>query len=156
MNTATPASRAPAAALPAPVSRGSLWTGRILTGLLAAFLLFDVAMKLAPPAAIREQSTQMGFPPAKLTGVGIALLVSLVVYLVPRTSVLGAILLTGYLGGAVAVNVQTGAGPGLILFPTVFGVLAWGGLWLREPRLQAMIPLRQAGEPGSGGPSVGR
>jgi len=140
------ASTNPAPSSTAAVSRGQLWTGRILTGLVAAFLLFDVAMKLAPPAAIRAQSTQMGFPPAKLAGVGIALLVSLAVYLVPRTSVLGAILLTGYLGGAVAVNVQTGAGPGLILFPAVFGVLAWGGLWLRDRPLRALMPLR-------GGPS---
>lgn len=137
-----PASAIPAASSATAVSRGNRWTGRILTSLLAAFLLFDVAMKLAPPAAIREQSTQMGFPPAKLTGVGLALLVSLVLYLVPRTSVLGAILLTGYLGGAVAVNVQTGAGPGLILFPAVFGVLAWGGLWLRDRQVRALIPLR--------------
>jgi len=127
---------------PPPIGRGRLWTGRILTGLITAFLLFDVVMKFAPPAAIRAQSTQMGFPPAKLTGVGLALLVSLVLYLVPRTSVLGVILLTGYLGGAVAVNVQTGAGPGLVLFPAVFGVLAWGGLWLRDRQVQALIPLR--------------
>ena len=138
---AIPPANAPAAARP-PVAKGSLWTGRVLTGLVAAFLLFDVVMKFAPPAAVRDQSTQMGFPPAKLTGVGIALLISLLLYLVPRTSVLGVVLLTGYLGGAVAVNVQTGAGPGLVLFPAVFGVLAWGGLWLRDRRLQALIPLR--------------
>lgn len=139
METITPQMNQPAAPV-AAVGQGRLWTGRILTGLVAAFLLFDVAMKFAPPAAVREQSTHLGFPPAKLTGVGLALLVSLVLYLAPRTSVLGAILLTGYLGGAVAVNVQSGAG--LVLFPAVFGVMAWGGLWLRDRRLQALLPLR--------------
>lgn len=125
-----------------PIGKGSRWTGRILTGLIAAFLLFDVVMKLAPPASIRQQSAQMGFPPAKLTGVGIALLVSLVFYVIPRTSVLGVVLLTAYLGGAVAVNVQAGFAPGFVLFPAIVCVLAWGGLWLRDRPLQALFPFR--------------
>jgi DoxX-like family len=127
---------------PAAPAKGSLWTGRILTGLLAVLLLFDVAMKIAPPPSVRAQSAQMGFAPAMLAGIGVVLLVSLVIYLVPRTSVLGAILLTGYLGGAVATNLHGGMCPGLILFPAVVGVLVWGGLWLRDRRLRALIPLR--------------
>ena len=88
-----------------------------------------------------ETTVKLGYPESLIVGLGAILLVSTVLYLVPKTAVLGAILLTGYLGGAVATHVRVGGGWFPILFPVIFGVLLWGGLWLRDERLQNLIPL---------------
>lgn len=122
------------------VSKASLWTGRIMSGLVGLFLLFDGVMKLVKPEPVVTATVDLGYPESAITGIGIALLASTVLYLIPRTAVLGAILLTGYLGGAVATHVRVEQGAFSVLFPVLFGVLLWGGLYLRSPRLQALIP----------------
>jgi hypothetical protein len=129
----------------APVSRGALWAGRVLSALPALFLLLDGAMKLVKPAPVVEATVQMGFSEAVILPLGIVLLVCTVLYLIPATAVLGAVLLTGYLGGAVATHVRAGDGPFPVLFPVVFGALLWGGLVLRDPRLRSLVPWRSGG-----------
>jgi len=119
-----------------------LWTGRVMSTLPALFLLFDGAMKLVKPAPVVEATVELGFPESALVPLGIVLLVSTALYLVPRTAVLGAILLTGYLGGAVATHVHAGHGAFQTLFPVGFGALLWGGLVLRDERLRALVPWR--------------
>jgi hypothetical protein len=125
----------------APVSSASLWTGRVLSFLPALFLLFDAVMKLVKPEPVVKATVEMGYPETVLVGLGIVLLVSTILYLIPRTAVLGAILLTGYLGGAVASHVRLGQGAFEISFPVLFGILLWAGLVLRNPRLRAVLPL---------------
>ena len=124
------------------ISNGSLWAGWIITGLLGLFLLFDGVMKLVKPPFVVEGTRQAGFPESSILGLGIVLTICSLLYLIPRTSVLGAILLTGYLGGAVATHVRLGEGPGPVLFPVLFGVLIWLGLFLRDNRLRELIPLK--------------
>jgi hypothetical protein len=129
----------------APVSKKSLWTGRIMSGLVIAFLAVDVVIKfLKPaPAAVVETFAHVGWPLSLAPVLGIILLVSTALYVIPITSVLGAILLTGYLGGAIATHLRVGDPLfSHVLFPTYLGALLWGGLYLREERLRALIPLR--------------
>ena len=118
------------------ISGNRLWGGRIMSGLPALFFLVDGGMKLFKPAFVVEATTQLGYPESAIVGIGLALLASTLLYLIPRTSILGAILLTGYLGGAVATHVRVGAGLFNIVFPVVVGALIWGGLWLRDRRLK--------------------
>lgn len=125
-----------------PISTKRLWAGRIMGGLPALFLLMDGTMKLFKPAVVVESSVKLGYPESTLIGIGLALLLSTLLYIVPRTSVLGAILLTGYLGGAVATHVRAGDPAFNIVFPVIFGTLLWGSLWLRDRRIQALVPLR--------------
>jgi DoxX-like protein len=127
----------------APVSKKKLWAGRIISALPALFLLVDGIMKLVKPPVVVEATVKLGYPESTIIGIGIVLLAATVLYLIPQTSVLGAILLTGYLGGAVATHVRMGEGPFPVFFPVIFGVLIWGGLWLRDDRLLALIPLRR-------------
>jgi hypothetical protein len=126
-------------------SSKALWTGRILSGLVAFFLLVDAGFKLIRPlpAPAVEAFEKLGYPVEFAAGIGVLLLACVAVYLIPRTSILGAILLTGYLGGAVASHVRVGD-PWFshALFPVYVGLLVWGGLYLREARLRAAIPLR--------------
>jgi hypothetical protein len=124
-------------------SRRALVTGRILSGLVIAFLTFDAVAKLAEVREVLEGTARLGYPPSVAFGLGVVLLACVVVYAIPRTSVLGAILLTGYLGGAIATHVRVGA-PLFThtLFPIYVAVLLWGGMYLRDGRLRAMIPLR--------------
>jgi hypothetical protein len=119
-----------------------LWTGRVLSGLPVAFLLLDATMKLVKPEPVVKATVELGYPESVIVGLGIVLLVCTILYMIPRTSALGAILLTGYLGGACASHVRHGDGWFAILFPVVFGVLLWGGLWLRDERLRSLVPLR--------------
>lgn len=127
----------------APVSKGRLWAGRIMSGLPALFLLVDAVAKLIKPAPVVEGTIKLGYLEGMIVPLGIVLLACTVLYAIPRTSVLGAILLTGYLGGAVATHVRVGDPLfSHVLFPTYFGVLIWGGLYLRDERLRALIPLR--------------
>lgn len=126
-----------------PVSKTMLWTGRILSALAALFLLFDGVAKLFKPAPVVEATVQLGYPESVILGLGIVLTACTILYLIPRTSVLGAILLTGYLGGAVATHVRVGGPLFSVIFPILFGVLIWGGLFLRDGRLRALIPLRR-------------
>jgi len=117
------------------------WTGRILSSIAILFLIMDATMKvLRVPAAV-EGTKQLGYPPDVLVTLGIIQLVCIALYLIPRTQVLGAILWTGYLGGAVATHVRVG-NPlfSHILFPTYVAALLWGGLWLRDQRVRSLIP----------------
>ena len=104
-------------------------------------MLLDAAMKFTKPEMVVKTTVDLGYPESVITGLGIVLLISTVLYLIPRTAVLGAILLTGYLGGAVATHVRVGAGLFPICFPVVFVVLLWGGLFLRDERLRKLLPL---------------
>jgi hypothetical protein len=125
-----------------PASKIMLWAGRILSAIPALFLLLDGAMKLAKPAPVVEATIRLGYPESVIVGLGILLLACTILYLIPSTSVLGAILLTGYLGGAVASHVRVGEGLFPDFFPILVGVLLWGGLLLRDARLRAVLPLR--------------
>jgi uncharacterized glyoxalase superfamily protein PhnB len=124
------------------ISNRRLWAGRVMSGLPTLFLLMDGGMKLYKPRVVVEATVQMGYPESAIVGIGVALLLSTLLFLLPRTSILGAILLTGYLGGAIASQVRVSAVPFNIVFPVLFGALLWGGLWLRDRRLQSLLPLR--------------
>ena len=124
-------------------SKKMLWAGRIISAISALFLLVDAVAKLFKPAPVVEGTVQLGYPESVIIGLGILLLICTVLYMIPRTSVLGAVLLTGYLGGATATHVRVGGPLFSILFPGIFGILIWGGLFLREERLRALIPLRR-------------
>jgi uncharacterized membrane protein YphA (DoxX/SURF4 family) len=102
-------------------------------------LLFSAAMKFAKPPAAVEGMAKLGLPESLLFGLGILELVCTIIYIIPRTAVLGAILLTGYLGGAILTHLRVGDN---FIGPIVFGVFIWGGLFLRDPRIRALIPLR--------------
>ena len=127
------------------ISTGKLWTGRVIAWLVSLFLLFDAAMKFVQPKPVVDSFVQTGWPIAVSSALGAVLLISTILYLIPRTAILGAILLTGYLGGAVAANVRL-LNPlfSHTLFPVYFGVLVWGSLWLRDPQLKEIVPLRQS------------
>ena len=127
----------------ATISNKQLWTGRILSGLGAAFMLLDGGMKLFKPAPVVKATMQLGYSESVIVGLGIVLLASTLLYLIPRTALLGAVLLTGYLGGAVASNVRVGAPLFNIVFPVFFGAVLWGGLWFRDQRLRELLPLRR-------------
>jgi uncharacterized membrane protein YphA (DoxX/SURF4 family) len=124
---------------PAPTSKSMLWAGRIMSVLPVLLLLFSGTMKLVKSAVVVEGFTHLGYPESLAIGIGITELVCTAVYVIPRTSVLGAILLTAYLGGATATHVRVGEP---FLAPIVLGVLVWGGLYLRDARLRALLPWR--------------
>ena len=131
---------------PAPVGKAPLWAGRALSGIAILFFAMDGAMKLARLPMVAEASAGLGWPAdaATLYTLAALLLGSAVLYAIPRTAVLGAILLTGYLGGAVATHVRVGSPLfSHALFGVYLGIIVWGGLWLRDPRLRALIPLRR-------------
>jgi hypothetical protein len=131
-----------ASAQPAPVSTRKLWAGIIISALPALFLLFDGVMKLVKSPIVVETTVQFGYPESVILGLGIVLTVCTVIYVIPRTAVLGALLLTGYLGGAVATNLRVGDPLFNVIMPVVLGALIWGGLYLRDVRLRALLPLR--------------
>jgi|HubBroStandDraft_6_1064221.scaffolds.fasta_scaffold19588_4 hypothetical protein len=120
-------------------SKKVIWTGRVLTVLSSLFLLLDGVMKIVKPVQVLEATARLGYPVSTLTGIGIALIACTLIYVVPRTSILGAILLTGYLGGAVASNVRAGSGWFETIFPALIAALVWGGLWLRDRRLRNLL-----------------
>ena len=126
-------------------SKATLWAGRILSGLSVLFLLSDAIGKLwrPIPAVVVEGTTKLGWSVSAIPGIGAVLLLSVVLYAIPRTCVLGAILLTGYLGGAVATQARIG-NPlfGYTLTPVYLGTVVWGGLFFRDPRVRALIPWR--------------
>jgi hypothetical protein len=117
--------------------------GYVLTGLVAAFLTFDTVMKLLQLAPAVQGTTELGYPAGTVVVIGAIELVCLVLYLVPRTAVLGALVLTGYLGGAIATHVRVGSPlPTHTLFPIYVALMVWGGLYLRESRLRELLPFR--------------
>ena len=130
----------PSASETAPTSKKMLWAGRILSALVAALLLLSGVMKLVKPAPVVTGFAHFGYPESLIAIIGILEIVCTIIYLIPRTSVLGAILVTGYLGGATVTHVRIG--DPAFYAPVVLGVVAWAGLFLREERLRALIPLR--------------
>ena len=127
-----------------PSSSASRRAGVVLTGAAMLFLLVDSIGKLNAIPAVVDATVQLGYPESSVRGIGLILLLCLILYVFPRTSVLGAVLLTGYLGGAVAAQVRVGSPLfSTTLFPVYVGVLVWAGLLLREDRLRALIPLRR-------------
>jgi hypothetical protein len=124
-------------------SKKGVWVGRGLSGLVVLFLVPDGIIKFLKPAPVVETSAHLGLPLSLANTLGIILLVCTAIYIFPRTSVLGAILLTGYLGGAVATHLRVGDPLfSHVLFPTYLGVLLWLGLYLRDSRLRTLIPFR--------------
>jgi hypothetical protein len=135
----------------APASKSTSWTGRILSALAVLFLLFDGVIKLTKIAPVAESFARLGYPASIAVGIGILELACVAAYVIPRTSILGAILLTGFLGGATASHVRIGDPLfSHVLFPTYVGLLVWGGLYLREARLRALVPLRSEAATESG------
>ncbi len=126
-----------------PISKSRVWVARILSALAILFLLVDAIMKFIKPEPVVTATVGLGYPESTIVPIGAVLLLSTLLYAIPRTSVLGAILLTGYLGGALATHVRVGAGWFPILFPVIFGFFIWGGLYLRDRRLSHLIPLRE-------------
>ena len=127
-------------------SKPARWTGRVLSGLVIVFLLFDGAIKLVPWPIVTETMDKMGYGSSETLArsLGIITIVCTVLYSVPPTSILGAILLTGYLGGAMASHVRIDSPLfSHTLFGFYLGVMAWGGLWLRDPDLRNLIPFRR-------------
>jgi hypothetical protein len=127
----------------APVSKPALWTGRALSGLVILFLLFDGAIKLVPWPMVTETMDRMGYGSSETLArsLGIITILCTALYAVPPTSILGAILLTGYLGGAMASHVRIGSPLfSHILFGFYLGLMVWGGLWLRNRSLRSLIP----------------
>ncbi len=118
----------------AGVSKGRLWTGRVLTALTVLFLVFDGVTKVMKERHVMAAAVQLGFPDYTMPIVGCILLICTLIYVIPRTAVLGAVLLTGYLGGAVVVQLRVANPVFETIFPILFGVLVWAGLCLREPR----------------------
>ncbi len=132
------------ATLTAPATVGkAAWAGRIVSGLLVLFLGFNGVFKMLKPAPVVEGFAQMGIPDSAIVGIGLALLTSTVLYAIPATAALGAILLTGYLGGAILAHVRVGDPPARVALVAGFGVLVWLGLFLRDARVRALIPLRR-------------
>jgi DoxX-like family len=124
----------------AQLSKGVLWTSRLLSAIPVLLVLLGSVMKLMKPASVIQASAQAGLPERLIVPVGLIELTCVIVYLVPSTSVLGAILLTGLLGGATVTTLRIGD-PTYPL-PILLGMMAWGGLYLRDRRLRALIPLR--------------
>jgi len=122
----------------------TIWIGRVLSALAVLFLLFDSVVKLLQLPVAMDGTTQLGYPASVVFGIGLVELVCLVLYVIPQTSVFGAILFTGYLGGAIATHVRI-ASPLFthVLFPIYVALLIWGGLYARDERLRSLIPIRR-------------
>ena len=121
------------------ISKVQLCAGRIMSTLASLFLMVDGVMKLLKPPVVVRATLQLGYAESAIVGIGATLLVCTLLYIVPRTSTVGAILLTGYLGGAVASNVRAGTPLFNMLFPMIIAALAWGGLWLRDLRVRNLL-----------------
>lgn len=123
----------------AGISRTRRWSGRVLSTLSILFMAVDGGMKLFKPPFVVQATMRLGYPESTIVGIGVILLVSTFLYTIPHTAVLGAILLTGYPGGAVASFVRAGAPMFNIIFPAVFGVIVWASLVMRNPRLEEVL-----------------
>jgi hypothetical protein len=123
-------------AAPTTVSR---WAGRTFSGLVVAFLALDGGLKALQLATAVDSTTQLGYAASLTVGLGLLELACLALYALPRTAPLGALLLTGYLGGAIATHVRAGSPAFSVIFPAIIGALVWGGLALRDPGLRALL-----------------
>ncbi len=124
----------------APISKGALWAGRIMSYLPVPMFLMSAVFKFSPNEEAAKGFEHLGVSLSQAPALGILELICLAIYLIPRTAVLGAILLTGYLGGATAIHVRVGDP---FFMTPLLGILLWGGLWLRDRRLQVLIPLQR-------------
>lgn len=124
-------------------SKVLLWTGRIISGLCILFLLFDAIMKVIGATSSVKGTISLGFSEGVVQPMGLIILAFTVLYCIPRTAVFGAVLLTAHLGGAVAIFIHQFYGHLFFLFPAIFCVLMWAGLFLRDEKLRSIIPLRK-------------
>ena len=124
-------------------SKTTLWSGHIISGFAILFLIFDAVIKVLQLAPAVESTVQLGYVAAFVLPLGLLELACIAAYTFPRTAVLGAILLTGYLGGALATHVRAGSPAFSMIFPIIIGALVWGGLFLRDARLRALLPFRK-------------
>ena len=129
---------------PAMTGKKALWTGRVLSGLVTAFLISDAVIHLLRPAPVVEAFAKLHFPLSLAVDLGVIELVCIALYVIPRTAIFGAILLTGYLGGAIAIQLTTSNSLfGEILFPVYTAAVLWGGLYLRDEKLRSLVPWRR-------------
>jgi len=124
----------------APPSKSILWTGRVLSILAVLFMLFDSVGHIVKPAPVVQTFAQLGIPLHLAVTLGVIQLICIILYVIPQTAVLGAVLVTGYLGGAVAIHMRAGNPLFECIFPILIGILFWAGLLLRSPRLRAIFP----------------
>jgi len=125
-------------------SKAARWTGYVLQGIVSLLLAFDCLIKIFPSQEAIQGTGDLGYPTSALLPIGLIALACLILYLVPRTAVLGAVLWTGYLGGAIATHVRVGNPLAThTLFPIYVAILIWGGIWLRDERIRALIPFRR-------------
>lgn len=124
-------------------SKTLIWVGRALSTLVALFCAFDGLMKVIKEPHVIAASAEFGFSANEMVFIGVLMLACTVIYAIPRTAILGAVLLTGYLGGAVLANIHVGHPLFECIFPVIFGALAWGGIFVREPRVRELIPFRK-------------
>jgi DoxX-like family len=122
--------------------RGWIWAGRVLSALVTLLLLFDAVGKITMPPQVMDSFIRLGMSPRLSPTIALLLLVSTVLYAIPWTAIIGAVLLTGYLGGAVAIHLRSGSSLFETIFPALFGVLVWAGIYLREGRLRELFPIR--------------
>jgi DoxX-like family len=127
----------------ASISQTTLWSGRILSAIPAGMLLLTGTMKLMHPPMIEEGFRRFGIPQQQMLGIGLLEVACTLLYVIPGTGVLGALLLTGYIGGAIMTAVRIGDA---WILPFLIGVLLWGGLWLRDPRLRNLLPVVRKGD----------
>jgi DoxX-like family len=132
-----------ASAESAGTPKGMLWTGRVISGLVVLFMLFDCIAKIVKEHHSVDATVKMGFAASAVAPIGVTLLICVILYVIPRTSILGAILIVGYLGGAVATNVRAGSPVFNSAFAITFGLLTWLGLYVRDSRLQALVPFKR-------------
>lgn len=123
-------------------SKAAVWTGRVISGLIVAFMSFDGAAKVIMLNPVKTACADLKIPEYTIQGIGIVLVVSTILYAIPRTAILGAILLTAYMGGAIQTHVRMGGPAFPVVFGVLFGVLIWLGLFLRDHRVRALIPVR--------------
>jgi hypothetical protein len=122
-------------------SKAALWSGRVLSALTVLFMLFDAFGKFAKPVQVTDAFTRLGLPIATSVTIGVLITVCTLLYAIPRTAVLGAVLLTGFLGGAIAIQLRAGSPTFETWFPVIFATIAWLGIYLRYPALKAVLPL---------------
>ena len=123
-------------------SKTWIWVGRVVSTLVVLFCVFDGLMKVIKEPHVIAASAEFGFSGNEMVLIGVLMLACTILYAIPRTAILGAVLLTGYLGGAVVSNLRVGHPVFECIFPVIFGALAWGGIFVREPRVRELIPFR--------------
>ena len=129
-----------------PKSKSAIWAGRIISIIVVLFMVFDGVTKVIKDPHVLAASADLAFTANAIQVIGVIVLFCTLLYAIPRTAILGAILLTGHLGGAVAVQLRVGHPAFETIFPVIFGVLVWAGIFLREPRLRALVPLRKVAQ----------